>query len=99
MYVNGRPDHQKGQHDDLIMAMAMAIYVGESSFTKLEKSTEQAKAMIESWTTDKTLFKDSSQNFNPNLSSINDIYHKNINYGITKSDYQNYSWLFSNKRI
>ena len=99
VYVNGRPDHQKGQHDDLIMAMAMAIYVGESSFTKLEKSTEQAKAMIESWTTDKTLFKDSSQNFNPNLSSINDIYHKNINYGITKSDYQNYSWLFSNKRI
>ena len=99
VYVNGRPDHQKGQHDDLIMAMAMAIYVGESSFTKLEKSTEQAKAMIESWTTDKTLFKDSSQNFNPNLSSINDIYHKNINYGITKSDYQNYSWLFNNKRI
>jgi len=99
VYVNGRPDHQKGQHDDLIMAMAMAIYVGESSFTKLEKSTEQAKAMIESWTTDKTLFKDSSQNFNPNISSINDIYHKNINHGITKSDYQNYSWLFNNKRI
>jgi hypothetical protein len=99
VYVNGRPDHQKGQHDDLIMAMAMAIYVGESSFTKLEKSTEQAKAMIESWTTDKTLFKDSSQNFNPNISSINDIYHKNINHGITKSDYQNYSWLFTNKRI
>jgi hypothetical protein len=50
-------------------------------------------------TTDKTLFKDSSQNFNPNISSINDIYHKNINHGITKSDYQNYSWLFNNKRI
>ena len=33
VYINGRPDHQKGQHDDFIMAMAMAIYVGENSFT------------------------------------------------------------------
>jgi len=30
VYINGRPDHQKGQHDDLIMAIAMAIYVGEN---------------------------------------------------------------------
>ena len=48
VYVNGRPDHQKGQHDDLIMAIAMAIYVGENSFTQLEKVTEQTKAMMES---------------------------------------------------
>src|SRR6056300_667266 len=48
VYVNGRPDHQKGQHDDLIMAMAMAIYVGESSFSQLEKVTEQTKAMLDS---------------------------------------------------
>jgi len=48
VYINGRPDHQKGQHDDLIMAIAMAIYVGENSFTQLEKVTEQTKAMMES---------------------------------------------------
>jgi len=74
VYVNGRPDHQKGQHDDLIMAMAMAIYVGESSFAKLEKATEQAKAMIESWTTEKRDFKDSSSNFNPGVPV--DIYNQ-----------------------
>jgi hypothetical protein len=99
VYVNGRPDHQKGQHDDLIMAMAMAIYVGESSFSKLEKSTEQAKAMIESWTTDKTMFKDSSQNFNPSIPVQNDMYNNRPYTGPTKSDYENYSWLFGGRRV
>jgi hypothetical protein len=99
VYVNGRPDHQKGQHDDLIMAMAMAIYVGESSFSKLEKATEQAKAMIESWTTDKTMFKDSSQNFNPSIPVQNDMYSNRTYTGPTKSDYENYSWLFGGRRV
>jgi hypothetical protein len=99
VYVNGRPDHQKGQHDDLIMAMAMAIYVGESSFSKLEKATEQAKAMIESWTTDKTMFKDSSQNFNPSIPVQNDMYNNRPYTGPTKSDYENYSWLFGGRRV
>ena len=47
VYVNGRPDHQKGQHDDLIMSFAMAVYVAETSFAQLEKVTEQTKAMLE----------------------------------------------------
>ena len=49
IYINGRPDHQKGHHDDLIMSIAMACYVAESSFTQLTKVTEQTKAMLESW--------------------------------------------------
>ena len=99
VYVNGRPDHQKGQHDDLIMAMAMAIYVGESSFSKLEKATEQAKAMIESWTMDTREFKDSSRNFNPALpvKSMNNPSMRN--YQSTKDDYQKYSWLFGGTRV
>ena len=50
IYLNGRPDHQRGQHDDLIMGISMAIYVGESSFNKLEKVVERTKIMLESWT-------------------------------------------------
>lgn len=99
VYVNGRPDHQKGQHDDLIMAFAMAVYVGETSFAQLEKATDQAKAMLESWTTEKNNFKDSSQNFNPSLPV--DIYNT-MNYGrqqVSKSDYEKYLWLFSNKKV
>jgi hypothetical protein len=99
VYVNGRPDHQKGQHDDLIMAMAMALYVGETSFSLLEKSTEQAKAMIESWTTETNVFRDSHANFNPGLPvdpyGLNN-YSKNT---LTKSDYENYLWLFGGRRV
>ncbi|NCX56461.1 MAG: hypothetical protein EBW87_04590 [Burkholderiaceae bacterium] len=97
--MNGRPDHQKGQHDDLIMAMAMAIYVGESSFSKLEKATEQAKAMIESWTTEKRDFKDSSQNFNPGIPV--DMYNRHAmgRYQATKNDYENYLWLFGKGKV
>ena len=39
----------KGKHDDLIMAMAMAIYVGESSFSQLKKADEMTRAMLDSW--------------------------------------------------
>ncbi|MFN9981359.1 MAG: hypothetical protein ACK53Y_15650, partial [bacterium] len=45
IYINGRPDHQKGHHDDLIMGMAMATYVAEASFSNLTKVTEHTKAM------------------------------------------------------
>ena len=99
VYVNGRPDHQKGQHDDLIMAFAMAVFVGETSFAQLEKATEQTKAMLESWTTEKNTFKDSSQNFNPGLPA--NIYN-NMNYRrqqASKSDYEKYLWLFGGGRV
>ena len=99
VYVNGRPDHQKGQHDDLIMAFAMAVFVGETSFAQLEKATEQTKAMLESWTTEKKAFKDSSQNFNPGLPSNT---YNNMNYGrqeASKSDYEKYLWLFGGGRV
>ena len=99
VYVNGRPDHQKGQHDDLIMAFAMAVFVGETSFAQLEKATEQTKAMLESWTTEKNTFKDSSQNFNPGLPANT---YNNMNYGrqeASKSDYEKYLWLFGGGRV
>ena len=99
VYVNGRPDHQKGQHDDLIMAFAMAVFVGETSFAQLEKATEQTKAMLESWTTEKNAFKDSSQNFNPGLPANT---YNNMNYGrqeVTKNDYEKYLWLFGGRRV
>jgi hypothetical protein len=99
VYVNGRPDHQKGQHDDLIMAMAMALYVGETSFAKLEKATEQAKAMLESWSVESNNYSNSYVNFNPGLpvSSPNtDQFGKSQ---LTKSDYEKYLWLFGGKRV
>lgn len=49
IYKNGRPDHQEGKHDDLLMALGMALWVLEHSFKKLEKLNKQTKAMLNGW--------------------------------------------------
>jgi hypothetical protein len=95
VYVNGRPDHQKGQHDDLIMAMAMSIYVGESSFSQLEKVTEQTKAMLDSWSVSTNEYKEKSQDFNPSIPVMpNSNNHRGMNQNPSRNDYEKYLWLF-----
>jgi hypothetical protein len=99
VYVNGRPDHQKGQHDDLIMSFAIAIYVAETSFAQLEKVTEQTKAMLDSWSVESNTYHKEYTSFNPSLPvSQRDQtgYQRNT---VTKSDYEKYLWLFSGKRV
>ena len=54
VYINGRPDHMKGYHDDLLMSVGMCLFVGMSSFKDLEKSKGQAKAMMSSWVVSST---------------------------------------------
>lgn len=49
VYKNGRPDHQDGYHDDLIMAMAMCLWVLEHAFKNLQRLEKQTKAMLSSW--------------------------------------------------
>jgi len=49
IYKNGRPDHQEGKHDDLLMSLGMALWVLEHSFKKLEKANKQTKAMLAGW--------------------------------------------------
>jgi hypothetical protein len=93
IYVNGRPDHQKGQHDDLIMSVAMALYVGETSFSSLNKVTNQTKAMIDSWTVNTNEF-NRRQFMDPVISQQ----QENIKREATKSDYENYLWLFGGRR-
>jgi hypothetical protein len=97
VYVNGRPDHQKGQHDDLIMSIAMACYVGENSFSSLTKVTEQAKTMLESWAVaeNDNVSKSVSQNtYVPSYvvgGQSNSMEH-------TREDYMKYGWLFGSRR-
>jgi len=96
VYVNGRPDHQKGQHDDLIMSIAMATYVAESSFSSLEKVTEQTKAMLESWSVSNNEQVNKQIEFNP----VIPFGHERINQrnqNVSKEDYMKYSWLFGGR--
>jgi hypothetical protein len=99
VYVNGRPDHQKGQHDDLIMGISMAIYVGESSFSKLEKVTEKTKIMIESWTVANNENVGKQIHFDPvipNMGVNNDRFNRD-NSGPSRRDYMEYGWLFGKR--
>ena len=93
IYVNGRPDHQKGQHDDLIMSVAMALYVGETSFSSLNKVTNQTKAMIDSWTVNTNEY-----NRRQFMDPVIPQQQENIKREATKSDYENYLWLFGGRR-
>ena len=49
VYRNGRPDHMDGYHDDLLMSMAMCLWVVEHSFKNLERLENQNKAMLKAW--------------------------------------------------
>ena len=98
IYLNGRPDHQRGQHDDLIMGISMAIYVGESSFNKLEKVVERTKIMLESWTVVNDNTARQQTHFDPlipNNNVRNDRWSRDS--GPSKDDYIKYNWLFGNR--
>jgi len=97
IYINGRPDHQKGHHDDLIMAIAIATYVGENSFSQLTKVTEQTKAMLSSWTVNHNEEVTKNISFNPVMPAGIPNHH-NYSNEATKSDYQKYLWLFGSSR-
>jgi hypothetical protein len=94
IYINGRPDHQKGRHDDLLMSIAMATYVGETSFSKLNKVTDQAKAMIESWSVNNNNSVGKDIDFNPVIPHFNDMSGRQNNSSTSKDDYMQYGWLF-----
>jgi hypothetical protein len=94
VYINGRPDHQKGHHDDLIMSLAMATYVAESSFSKLTKVTEQTKAMINSWSVNNNEAIKENINFNPVIPHYQDRINQFNGQQASREDYQKYGWLF-----
>jgi hypothetical protein len=94
VYINGRPDHQKGHHDDLIMSIAMACYVAESSFASLTKVTEQTKAMIESWSVSNNENVGQQIAFNPVMPVSTDRPGQYNNQTVSKEDYARYGWLF-----
>jgi len=96
IYINGRPDHQKGHHDDCIMSIAMAMYVAEKSFQSIEKVTNHTKAMLNSWATTISENKNSSEFFNPMVPQMGRD-GQMMNQGATKADYQKYGWLFGSR--
>jgi intein/homing endonuclease len=45
--MNGdKPEHEKGSHDDLIMALGIALYIRDTEFENVTSSTEMTKSML-----------------------------------------------------
>jgi hypothetical protein len=97
IYMNGRPDHQKGHHDDLIMSIAMATYVAESSFSNLTKVTEHTKAMIDSWSVSNNQNIGQSISFNPVMPNLTERINQFSSSQVSKDDYMKYGWLFGGR--
>ena len=106
VYINGRPDHMKGAHDDAIMSMSMALYVGDISFSQLTKNENANKAMLESWTLSERTYEPNKSFYSygtafdqiGSMSMDNDPSIPRHTNNATKENYQQYAWLFGKKR-
>ncbi len=99
VYINGRPDHMKGAHDDSIMSISMALYAGEICFNLLQKTDSQNKAMLESWVLSERTY-EANKSFYSYGTTFDPIGSMSTNnqQTPTKSAYNEYSWLFGKTR-
>jgi len=106
VYINGRPDHMKGAHDDAIMGMSMALYVGDICFSQLQKNENANKAMLDSWTISERTYEPNKSFYSygtafdqiGTMSTDGDgVYYPQQN-NITKEQYKQYSWLFGKRK-
>jgi len=97
IYISGRPDHQKGHHDDLIMSVAMATYVAESSFSNLTKVTEHTKAMLDSWSVNNNHSASKQIEFNPVIPYGTERTNQFSNSNVGREEYAKYGWLFGGR--
>jgi hypothetical protein len=106
VYINGRPDHMKGTHDDAIMSMSMALYAGDICFSQLEKNENANKAMLESWTVTERTYEPqkSFYSYGTAFDQIGSMGMDGMMGGLpqqtnaTKEQYKEYSWLFNKRR-
>lgn len=105
VYINGRPDHMKGCHDDSIMSMAIAMYVGEICFSQLNKNDNVNKAILESWVLSERTY-DPNKSFYSYGGSFDPIGSMSVDNSLftggqvqSNADmYKEYSWLFKKGR-
>ena len=107
VYMNGRPDHMKGAHDDAIMSMSMALYAGDMCFNQLQKNDSKNKAMIESWVLSERTYEPNKTFYSYGTSfdqigsmgmDNNQIYHGNNPDNVSKDVYKENAWLFGGRK-
>ena len=107
VYINGRPDHMKGSHDDSIMSCSIALYVGDICFGQLQRADAVNKSMMEAWTLSERTYEPQKsiysfgQAFDPlgamngDVPVDNPLFRNDIMIA-QKHQYEKYSWLFGN---
>jgi hypothetical protein len=106
VYMNGRPDHMKGAHDDAIMSLSMALYSADICFNQLEKTENANKAMLESWTMSERTYEvnKSHYSYGTSLDPIGamatdpSFFHKDNPHNVPKDQYREFSWLFGKSK-
>jgi len=106
VYMNGRPDHMKGAHDDAIMSMSMALYAGDICFSQLQKTENANKAMLESWTMSERTYEVNKSHYSygssldPIGAMVTDpsFFHKDNPHNVPKDSYKEFSWLFGKSK-
>ena len=96
VYKNNRPDHMPGYHDDIIMAYAMAIFVVQTSFKKLEETKKHTKAMLDSWLNITNSSNEIIRNNNNTTTTNTPTYNQPQvrQGGNNNNDNGDYNWLF-----
>ena len=102
IYRNGRPDHMKNSHDDLIMSLGMCLFVGNTAFKRLQESDNLTKAMLDSWKViEEPFFNKTTQNIKEVLNTNpqeGKVYNNNDNGNNTLYNTKQYGWLFNTKK-
>jgi hypothetical protein len=106
VYINGRPDHMKGAHDDSIMSMSMALYAGDICFNQLERNEAKNKAMLDSWVLSERTYEPNKSFYSyggsfdqiGSMGMDNPIHRQNNMMNAPKEAYAEYSWLFSKRK-
>jgi hypothetical protein len=106
VYMNGRPDHMKGAHDDAIMSLSMALYAADMSFNQLQKNDSKNKAMLESWTLSERTYEPNKSFYSygtafdqiGSMDMDNDPNFKDIRNVPGKNQYQEFKWLFAKSK-
>jgi len=111
VFINGKPDHMKGTHDDSIMSIAMAMYAGDICFNQLQRNEAINKSMMESWTLSERSYDPQAsiysygKAFDP-LGAIdvdtgrpvpNPLF-RNDNMVDKREIYEKYAWLFAKEK-
>ena len=84
IWVNGRPEAQKSYNDDLVLSLAIACWVRDSTIIASQKDVELNMAMLNSMTRTKTVF-------NTSISGMPE--YKEIERESAKQLYRDFAWI------